>query len=81
MASRDASLRPSITSGVGSAISADGTSMVNCSGGSQSRQFMQDIEDGWGLAVVFSEPPTQLHSQLLARGPLRLVCSTDQTQD
>lgn len=67
VASRDAALRPSVMRGVGSAISADGTQVTVYLRRSQSRQLLQDIEAGGGLAVVFSEPPTHRTLQLKAR--------------
>lgn len=67
VASRDAALRPSIMRGVGSAISADGTQVTVYLRRSQSRQLLQDIAAGGGLAVVFSEPPTHRTLQLKAR--------------
>lgn len=81
VASRDAALRPSIMRGVGSAISADGTQVTVFLRCSQSRQLMQDIEAGGGLAVVFSEPPTHRTLQLKARqASLRPASPTDQPQ-
>ena len=81
VASRDAALRPSIMRGVGSAISADGTQVTVFLRRSQSRQLMQDIEAGGGLAVVFSEPPTHRTLQLKARqASLRPASPTDQPQ-
>ena len=81
VASRDAALRPSIMRGVGSAISADGTQVTVFLRRSQSRQLMQDIEAGGGLAVVFSEPPTHRTLQLKARqATLRPASPTDQPQ-
>ena len=66
VASRDAALRPSIMRGVGSTISADGTQVTVYLRRSQSRQLLQDIEAGGGVAVVFSEPPTHRTLQLKA---------------
>ena len=81
VASRNAALRPSIMRGVGSAISADGTQVTVFLRRSQSRQLMQDIEAGGGLAVVFSEPPTHRTLQLKARqASLRPASPTDQPQ-
>ena len=81
VASRNAALRPSIMRGVGSAISADGTQVTVFLRRSQSRQLMQDIEAGGGLAVVFSEPPTHRTLQLKARqATLRPASPTDQPQ-
>lgn len=81
VASRDAALRPSIMRGVGSAISADGTQVTVFLRRNQSRQLMQDIEAGGGLAVVFSEPPTHRTLQLKARqASLRPASPTDQPQ-
>ncbi len=81
VASRDAALRPSIMRGAGSAISADGTQVTVFLRRSQSRQLMQDIEAGGGLAVVFSEPPTHRTLQLKARqASLRPASPTDQPQ-
>lgn len=81
VASRDAALRPSIMRGVGSAISADGTQVTVFLRRSQSRQLMQHIEAGGGLAVVFSEPPTHRTLQLKARqASLRPASPTDQPQ-
>ena len=81
VASRNAALRPSIMRGVGSAISADGIQVTVFLRRSQSRQLMQDIEAGGGLAVVFSEPPTHRTLQLKARqATLRPASPTDQPQ-
>jgi len=68
VASRDAVLRPSLMRGVGSAISADGTQVTVYLRRSQSRQLLQDIAAGGGVAVVFSEPPTHRTLQLKAPG-------------
>ena len=79
VASRDAAFRPSIMRGVGSAISADGTQVTVYLRRSQSRQLLQDIEAGGGVAVVFSEPPTHRTLQLKARAAtLRPAGPTDQ---
>ena len=79
VASRDAALRPSIMRGVGSAISADGTQVTVYLRRSQSRQLLQNIEAGGGVAVVFSEPPTHRTLQLKARAAtLRPAGPTDQ---
>ena len=79
VASRDAALRPSIMRGVGSAISADGAQVTVYLRRSQSRQLLQDIEAGGGVAVVFSEPPTHRTLQLKARAAtLRPAGPTDQ---
>ena len=67
VASRDAALRPSIMRGVGSAIDPGGTQVTVYLRRSQSRQLLQDIAAGSGLAVVFSEPPTHRTLQLKAR--------------
>jgi hypothetical protein len=81
VASRDAALRPSIMRGVGSAISADGTQVTVYLRRSQSRQLLQDIGSGGGLAVVFSEPPTHRTLQLKAReATLRPASPADQPQ-
>lgn len=66
VASRDAALRPSLMRGVGSAISACGTQVTVYLRRSQSRQLLQDIAAGGGVAVVFSEPPTHRTLQLKA---------------
>lgn len=66
VASRDAAQRPSLMRGVGSAISACGTQVTVYLRRSQSRQLLQDIAAGGGVAVVFSEPPTHRTLQLKA---------------
>lgn len=75
VASRDAALRPSLMRGVGSAISACGTQVTVYLRRSQSRQLLQDIEAGGGVAVVFSEPPT--HRTLQLKAPSATVRSAN----
>jgi hypothetical protein len=58
VASRDATIRPSIMRAVGSHISADGQEVTVYLRRSQSRQLLQDITATGEIAVVFSEPPT-----------------------
>jgi hypothetical protein len=66
VASRDASLRPSLMRAVGSDISADGSRVTVYLARSQSRQLIQDIASTGQLAVVFSEPATHRTVQLKA---------------
>ena len=81
VASCSMALQPSIMRAVGSHLSADGRCVTVYLRRSQSRQLMQDIEAGGGLAVVFSEPPTHRTLQLKARqASLRPASPTDQPQ-
>jgi hypothetical protein len=66
VASRDASLRPSLMRAVGSDISSDGSLVTVYLARSQSRQLIQDIASTGQLAVVFSEPATHRTVQLKA---------------
>jgi len=67
VASRDATMRPSIMRAVGSHISADGSEVTVYLRHSQSGQLLQDIATTGEIAVVFSEPSTHRTLQLKAR--------------
>jgi hypothetical protein len=66
VASRDATLRPSLMRAVGSRVEAGGRDITVYLSRPQSRQVVQDIAATGHLAVVFSEPSTHRTVQLKA---------------
>lgn len=66
VASRDASLRPSVMRAVGSSIGEGGRSITVFVSRRQSRQLVQDIAATGHLAVVFSEPASHRAVQVKA---------------
>jgi hypothetical protein len=79
VASRDASLRPSIMRAVGSNIADNGRSITVFVSRHQSRQLVQDIAATGHLAVVFSEPSTHRTVQVKAtRAALRSADAADE---
>jgi hypothetical protein len=79
VASRDASLRPSVMRAVGSDVAADGGTVTVFIARSQARQLLQDIAATGQLAVVFSEPSTHRSLQLKgAKAALRNATHADE---
>jgi hypothetical protein len=78
VASRDASMRPSLMRAVGSDVSPDGSTVTVYLARSQSRQLIQDIASTGQLAVVFSEPATHRTVQIkAARATQRAATEAD----
>jgi len=79
VASRDASLRPSLMRAVGSSVTDGGRSITVFVSRRQSRQLVQDVAATGCIAVVFSEPATHRTVQVKAtRATLRNAAREDE---
>lgn len=79
VASRDSALRSSLMRAMGAHIDADGQRVTVFLRPSQSEQLLNDLKAGGPIAVVFSDPPSNLTVQVKASGAtIRPAVPSDQ---